>query len=331
MDRKLRIGIVGVGHFGKNHVRSLKDSQFDLIGFYDINKTTSDEVEEEFGVKQFPSYAALLKEVDVIDVVVPTLSHFEVAEEAILNGKHVFIEKPVTSSIEEALSLKELSKKYQVKIQVGHIERFNPAFTAVKDLINKPKFIELHRLGQFHPRNKDVPVVLDLQIHDIDIILNIVQSEPVEIHSSGVEIISDSPDITNSRIRFKNGCVVNMTSSRISMKQMRKLRLFQPHAYISIDFLEKKAEVVQVNNVTEKVDDPFALIMDLGEGKPKKQIFFEKPEVKPVNAMVEELNSFYNAIINDTQPEVSIDDGYSALKLAMEIIEKMNSDIEIED
>lgn len=331
MNRKLRIGIVGVGHFGKNHVRSLKDSQFDLIGFYDINKETSDKVEKEFGVKQFSSYASLLKEVDVVDVVVPTLAHFEVAEKAIINGKHVFIEKPVTSSLEEALTLKKLAKKHQVKIQVGHIERFNPAFTAVKSLINKPKFIELHRLGQFHPRNKDVPVVLDLQIHDIDIILNIVQSEPVEIHSSGVEIISDSPDITNSRIRFKNGCVVNMTSSRISMKQMRKLRLFQPHAYISIDFLEKKAEVVQVNNVTGEVDDPFALIMDLGEGKPKKQIFFEKPEVKPVNAMVEELNSFYDAIVNNTHPEVSIDDGYSALKLAFEIIEKMNSDIEAKD
>ncbi len=328
MNRKLRIGIVGVGHFGKNHVRSLTNSKYELTGFYDIDKATSDQVEKEFGVPQFPSYDALLKQVDVIDVVVPTVSHFEVAEKAVLNGKHVFIEKPVTSTLEEALKLKELAEIHQVKIQVGHIERFNPAFTAIRNLIKDPKFIELHRLGQFHPRNKDVPVVLDLQIHDIDIILNIIQSEPAEIHTSGVNIISDSPDITNSRVRFKNGCVVNMTSSRISMKQMRKLRLFQPHAYISIDFLEKKAEIVQVDDITGKeVDDPFALIMDLGEGKPKKQIFFEKPEVKPVNAMVEELHSFYDAIINNTTPEVSIEDGYEALKLAFKIIESMNSEI----
>lgn len=328
MKRKLRIGIVGVGHFGKNHVRSLKNSKYDLIGFYDIDKSTSDQVEKEFNVSQFPSYNSLLKEVDVIDVVVPTVSHFEVAEKAILSGKHVFIEKPVTSTLEEALKLKELADAHQVKIQVGHIERFNPAFTTIRDHISEPKFIELHRLGQFHPRNKDVPVVLDLQIHDIDIILNIIQSEPAEIHSSGVNIISDSPDITNSRIRFKNGCVVNMTSSRISMKQMRKLRLFQPHAYISIDFLEKTAEIVQVEDVTgREVDDPFALIMDLGEGKSKKQIFFDKPEIKQVNAMVEELHSFYDAIENDTTPEVSIDDGYSALKLAFEIIGSMNKSV----
>jgi len=322
---KLKIGIVGVGHFGKNHVRSLKNSKFELIGFYDINKETSDQVEKEFEVKQFESFDALLKEVDVVDVVVPTSSHFEVSAEAIKAGKHVFVEKPVTSTLEQALELKQLSLDHNVKIQVGHIERFNPAFTAVRESIEDPKFIEVHRLGQFHPRNKDVPVVFDLQIHDIDIVLNIVNSEIVAIYSSGVPVISDSPDITNARIEFKNGCVVNMTSSRISMKQMRKLRLFQSNAYITIDFLEKKSEIVKINEVKGEVDDPFALIMDLGEGKSKKQIFFEKPEIPMANAMIEELNSFYDSIVNDKTPVVSIDDGYKSLKLAFDIIERMNS------
>ena len=321
----LKIGILGVGHFGKNHVRSLKNGKFELVGFYDINKTTSDLVEEEFGVKQFESYEALLEKVDVIDVVVPTSSHFEVSAKAIKAGKHVFIEKPVTTSLEQALELKKLSTDFNVKIQVGHIERFNPAFTSVKEFIDNPKFIELHRLGQFHPRNKDVPVVLDLQIHDIDIVLNIVNSEISTIYSSGVPIISDSPDITNARIEFKNGCVVNMTSSRISLKQMRKLRLFQPNAYITIDFLEKKSEIVRINEVKGEVSDPFALIMDLGEGKAKKQIFFEKPKIPEANAMVEELNSFYESIVNNSTPVVSIDDGYESLKIAFEIIDKMNS------
>ena len=322
---KLKIGIVGVGHFGKNHVRSLKSSKYDLVGFYDINKDTSDQVEKEFEVKQFQSYDALLNEVDVIDVVVPTSSHFEVAARAIKAGKHVFIEKPVTTTLEEALELKKLTNDFNVKIQVGHIERFNPAFTTVRDFISDPKFIEVHRLGQFHPRNKDVPVVFDLQIHDIDIVLNIVNSEISAIYSSGVPVISDSPDITNARLEFKNGCVVNMTSSRISMKQMRKLRLFQSNAYITIDFLEKKSEIVRIKEVHGNVDDPFALIMDLGEGKSKKQIFFEKPDIPLTNAMIEELNSFYDSIVDDKTPVVSIDDGYKSLKLAFEIIERMNS------
>ena len=324
----LKIGIVGVGHFGENHVRSLKNGKFELVGFYDINETTSDKVEKEFGVSQFESYDALLKKVDVIDVVVPTSSHFEVSEKAIRAGKHVFVEKPVTTNIDQALKLKELAIKHNVKIQVGHIERFNPAFTAVQKYISNPKFIELHRLGQFHPRNKDVPVVLDLQIHDIDIVLNIVNSDIAAIYSSGVPIISDSPDITNARVEFTNGCVVNMTSSRISLKQMRKLRLFQSNAYITIDFLEKKSEIVRINDVKGKVDDPFALIMDMGEGKTKKQIFFEKPEVSQANAMIEELNSFYDSIVNNTTPVVTIDDGYQSLKLAFEIIDRMNSVID---
>ena len=323
----LKVGIIGVGHFGKNHIRCHKEGKFKLVGFYDIDKEVSDTVEKEFGISQFPAYEALLKEVDMVDIVVPTNVHFEVAKKAIIAGKHVFIEKPVTSTPDQALELKNLAIKNNVKIQVGHIERFNPAFTAIKNHINNPKFIELHRLGQFHPRNKDVPVVMDLMIHDIDIVLNVVNSKIKSILSSGVPIISDTPDITNARVEFENGCIVNMTASRISLKPMRKLRLFQSDAYLSIDFLEKKSEVVSIKQVDEIPDDPFAMIMDLGEGKPKKQIFFESPDIVDVNALVEELNSFYESILNDASPVVSIDDGYEALKLANEIMEKMNSNV----
>lgn len=323
----LKVGIIGVGHFGKNHIRCHKEGKFKLIGFYDIDKEVSDSIEKEFGIPQFPTYEALLKEVDMVDVVVPTNVHYEVAKKAILAGKHVFIEKPVTSTPDEALELKKLAFKNNVKIQVGHIERFNPAFTSIKTQIDNPKFIELHRLGQFHPRNKDVPVVMDLMIHDIDIILNVVNSKVKTILSSGVPIISDTPDITNARVEFENRCIVNMTASRISLKPMRKLRLFQSDAYLSIDFLEKKSEIVRIKQVDGIPDDPFAMIMDLGEGKPKKQIFFESPDIVDVNALVEELNSFFNSILNNSSPEVSIDDGYEALKLAYEIMEKMNSNV----
>jgi len=324
----LKTGIIGVGHFGKNHVRCHKEGKFKLIGFFDIDKEVSAKIEKEFGIRQFPTYEALLKEVDMVDVVVPTNAHFEVAKKAILAGKHVFIEKPVTSTPDEARELGRLAVKNNVKIQVGHIERFNPAFTSIKDQIGLPKFIELHRLGQFHPRNKDVPVVMDLMIHDIDIVLTILQSEVKTIHSSGVPIISETPDITNARVEFENGCIVNLTASRISLKPMRKLRLFQSDAYLTIDFLEKKSEVVSIKPVDEDLDNPFAMIMDLGEGKPKKQILFESPEIVNINALVEELNSFHSSIMNNSLPIVSIDDGYKALKLASEIMETMNRNVQ---
>lgn len=320
----LKVGIVGAGHFGKNHIRCHKLGKFELVGFFDIDKNVSNKIEQEFEIKQFESLEALIAEVDVIDVVVPTSSHFEVASKALKAGKHVFIEKPVTSTREEALELKRIASESNLKIQVGHVERFNPAFCAIKDKIKDPKFIELHRLGQFHPRNKDVPVVLDLLIHDIDIVLHLVKSKIRNVYSSGVAIISDTPDITNTRVEFENGCVANMTSSRISIKVMRKIRLFQETAYITIDFLEKKSEITEVLPVKEPVTNPFALILDLGEDKEKKEFKINKPEVKDHNAIVEELNSFHDSIINNTTPVVSIEDGYNALDLALLIIENMN-------
>jgi len=321
----LKVGLVGVGHFGKNHIRCHKLGKFELVGFFDINKELSDNIEKEFEIKQFESLEALMAVVDVIDVVVPTSSHFDVASTALKAGKHVFIEKPVTSTREEALELKRIADERNLKIQVGHVERFNPAFFAIKDKITDPKFIELHRLGQFHPRNKDVPVVLDLLIHDIDIVLHLVKSKIKNVYSSGVAIISDTPDITNARVEFENGCVANMTSSRISMKVMRKIRLFQETAYVTIDFLKKESEIIQVLPVKEPVTDPFALILDLGDDREKKQFFIDKPDIQEHNAIVEELNSFHDSIVNNTTPVVSIEDGYKALDLALLIIEKLNN------
>lgn len=262
---------------------------------------------------------------DVVDIVTPTVSHFACASEAIRKSKHVFIEKPIVTTPEEALELIELAGEAEVKVQVGHVERFNPAFGAIQEYIDRPMFIEAHRLAQFNPRGTDVPVVLDLMIHDIDIVISAVKSNIRKVHASGVNVVSDTPDIANARLEFENGAVANLTASRISLKNMRKTRIFQRDAYITVDFLDKVSEVVKMDEIDEVPDDPFALILDLGEDKKKKRIYFEKPEVKPVNAIKEELASFKDSILNNTTPLVSIEDGYQALKIAQMIIDKINS------
>jgi predicted dehydrogenase len=238
---------------------------------------------------------------------------------AVESGKHIFIEKPITKTVEEAEEIRDLVKKYDVKGQVGHVERFNPAFLAVKDKIQNPMFIETHRLAEFNPRGTDVPVVLDLMIHDLDIILSVVDSPVKEVRSSGVSVISDTPDIANARIVFENGCVANLTASRISMKNMRKSRFFQKDAYISVDFLEKKIEVVRMKDAPENPDD-FAMILQNAEGV-KKQIYFENPDVEQNNAILDELESFSKAIESDSTPVVSLRQGTEALRLAYQIIE----------
>jgi predicted dehydrogenase len=321
----IKIGIVGAGHLGKIHIRLLKEiDQYNVIGFYDENPEAAELVEKEFGIKHFDSMEALLELVDAIDIITPTITHFSCAAKSIKKSKHVFIEKPVTNTIEEAKILIGLSKEADVKVQVGHVERFNPAFIAAKDYCSNPMFIETHRLAQFNPRGTDVSVVLDLMIHDIDIILSVVKSNIKRISASGVAVVSDSPDIANARIEFDNGCVANLTASRISMKNMRKSRFFQKDAYISVDFLDKKVEVIRLMNIdTEKEIDPLAVIIDLGNGKGSKQIYFEGPTILPSNAIKMELEAFADSIISNTTPLVSIDDGYKALAVAYKIIEKM--------
>lgn len=317
----LKAGVLGAGHLGKIHLKLLKQSsKYDLIGFFDPIEENAVQVAKEFGYTYFKTIDELIDACDVIDIVTPTLNHFDCAKTAIENGKHVFIEKPVTKTIAEAEELGALIKKYHVKGQVGHVERFNPAFTAVKDKIQSPMFIESHRLAEFNPRGTDVPVVLDLMIHDIDIILSVVNSKVKEIHASGVSVISETPDISNARIEFENGCVANLTASRISMKNMRKSRFFQKDAYISVDFLEKKSEVVRMKDVPENPDE-FAMILQNAEGV-KKQIYFENPNIENNNAILDELESFADAIHNHTTPVVSLHQGTEALRVAQQIIDK---------
>ncbi|RXR20335.1 Gfo/Idh/MocA family protein [Flavobacterium stagni] len=318
----LKVGVLGAGHLGKIHLRLLQQSEhYELVGFYDENADYAEKIAAEFGYKRFDTIAKLIHAVDVIDIVTPTLSHYKCAKVAIKSGKHVFIEKPIATTVEEAEEIIALAKEYNVKGQVGHVERFNPAFTAVRDQIEQPMFIETHRLAEFNPRGTDVPVVLDLMIHDIDAILSVVRSKVVNVHASGVSVLSQSPDISNARLEFENGCVANITSSRISMKNMRKSRFFQKDAYISVDYLDKTCEVVKMKDAPEHPGD-FDMILQNAEGE-RKQIYFNNPSVEPNNAILDELEAFADAINNNTTPVVTLEDGTEALRVAYRIIEAM--------
>ncbi|SFN27769.1 Predicted dehydrogenase [Paenimyroides ummariense] len=315
----LKVGVLGAGHLGKIHLRLLnQSSKYELVGFYDPSKENAEKVSAEFGYKSFETISDLIAAVDVVDIVTPTLSHYHCAVDAIKAGKHIFLEKPISNTVEEAEHIIALAKEYNVKGQVGHVERFNPAFKAVKDKIHNPMFIETHRLAEFNPRGTDVPVVLDLMIHDIDAILSVVKSPVKNIHATGTAVISDSPDIANARIEFENGCVANVTSSRISMKNMRKARFFQKDAYISVDYLDKICEVVKMKDAPEVPGD-FDLILQNAEGV-KKQIYFDNPSVETNNAILDELETFADAINNNTTPIVTLEDGTEALRIAHRII-----------
>lgn len=316
----LKAGVLGAGHLGKIHLKLLQQSnKYELVGFYDPSKENAKKVSNEFAYRSFSTINELIDAVDVVDIVTPTLSHFECAKLAINKGCHIFIEKPITNTVQEAEAIRTLASQKHIKGQVGHVERFNPAFTAVKDMISSPMFIESHRLAEFNPRGTDVPVVLDLMIHDIDIILSVVKSPVKNVHASGVSVISNTPDIANARIEFENGCVANLTASRISMKNMRKSRFFQKDAYISVDFLEKKSEVVKMKDVPETPDE-FAMILQNAEGV-KKQIYFSNPLIKSNNAILDELESFADAIENNIKPVVTLEQGTNALRIAQQIID----------
>ena len=319
----LRIGVLGAGHLGKIHLNCLQQlsESYELIGFYDPDPRLAKLVSQEKGIKAWEKLEDLVDASDVVDIVTPTLSHFECAQTVLHKGKHLFIEKPVTHTLEEAERLLEQERAGQSQVQVGHVERFNPAFRAIESDLDRPLFIEAHRLAQFNPRGTDVPVVLDLMIHDIDVVLHSVKSKVSNIHASGVAVVSDTPDIANARIEFENGCVANLTASRISMKNMRKARFFQRDAYITVDFLEKQSERVRMQE--HSGEDPYALSLDLGDGR-KKQILFEQPEVLESNAIQEELKSLAEAINKKQDPVVTLQDGYEALRVATAILEKMS-------
>ena len=321
----LKIGILGAGHLGKIHIKCIKEiKEYDLVGFFDPSEEVTQKVADEFGIRSFGSIDELIEAAQVVDIVTPTISHFECASKSMKKFRHVFLEKPIVTTLGEASDLIKIAEEANIKVQVGHVERFNPAFVAALPYFNRPMFIESHRLAQFNPRGTDVPVILDLMIHDIDIILSVVNSNIRKISATGVAVVSDTPDIANARIEFDNGCVANLTASRISMKNMRKTRFFQKDAYISIDYLTKELEVARIKNVDPSGLSPLGFIIDLGKEKGKRQILFEKPKILATNAIKEELESFYYSIVNNTTPPVTINDGFNALDLAHRIIEKIN-------
>jgi predicted dehydrogenase len=317
----LKIGLVGAGHLGKIHLKCIQMlPEYQLLGIYDTNSDNAHKVAKEYGIQAFDKLEDLIEASDVIDIVTPTLSHFDVAVKCIRARKHIFIEKPITETSQQAKELIKLTQEADVKAQVGHVERFNPAFTQARDFIKQPMFIETHRLAEFNPRGTDVPVVHDLMIHDIDIILHIVQSPVKRIHASGVSIVSDTPDIANARIEFDNGCVANLTASRLSLKNMRKTRIFQRDAYITVDFLKKKSEVIRMEDVPANTEvEDIALLIEDGKGN-QKRIFFETPEILETNAIRDELASLADAITHNKTTAVTLEDGRDALLVAEEIL-----------
>ncbi len=317
---KLKIGLIGAGHLGKIHIKCIQENpDFDFIGFYDVASETRDSVALEYGLKAFSHVEDLVNDCDALDIVSSTSSHFELAQYAISQNKHCFIEKPVTSTLEQALQLKSILQTHPVKIQIGHVERFNPSFAAIRPFIKQPKFIEAHRLSSFNPRGRDVSVVHDIMIHDLDLICLMAKSEVKDIKANGVSLVSPLPDICNARIEFENGLVCNVTASRISMKQMRKIRIFQEDAYISIDLLEKEAQVIRL------LDDYQENTLEIETHKGQKFISLVNPEIKTVNAIAEELKSFYKSIVTDTIPEVNLDEGIQALALVDAITKQIES------
>ncbi len=323
--KKLKIGVLGAGHLGKIHIQCIlaQADLFDFIGFYDPNEQNVNATITKFDVKAFNDINDLIEACDMIDIVTPTVTHFELARQVIEAGKHVFIEKPITNTVAEAEILLALAEKQGVKIQVGHVERFNPAFLALGDTPLQPMFIEAHRLAEFNPRGTDVSVVLDLMIHDLDIVLHAVKSDIKQVHASGVCIVSATPDIANARIEFENGCVANLTASRISFKQMRKIRLFQPDAYISLDFFEKNAQIIRLYEKGSAEVPDIDTLLELETQQGTKMIHFQAPDIVPVNAIQLELASFRTAILENTRPIVNGKDGYKALKAAYMVLDAM--------
>jgi len=320
----MKVALLGAGHLGKIHLKLLKSiTDIEVVGFYDPDPKVSQQVAEEYGVPAYGSMQELIPLADAFDIVTPTLSHFECAKTAIAHNKHFFIEKPLTNTLEEAEQLMQLLEaKPHIKAQVGHVERFNPAFLAVEGRKLAPMFIEGHRLALYNPRGTDVSVVLDLMIHDIDVVLSLVKSPIRHISASGVAVISETPDIANARIEFENGCVANLTASRISVKNMRRLRMIQPGGYIAVDFLEKKAEVFHLEEDRQTAKEA-PIHFEFQTGNTTKYLIYELPQVGEVNSIKMELEEFAQAVLHDGPIRVPVRDGYEALKTAHLVLDKI--------
>jgi predicted dehydrogenase len=319
----LKIGIFGAGHLGKIHIRQwLEIENVTIVGFYDPDDQQAAATATQFGIVRFTDIEELIKAADALDIVSTTTSHYEIAKKCLQRSKHLFIEKPLAHTLDEGRELVSMVKEANVKCQVGHVERYNPAFLALGDYEVKPMFIEAHRLAQFNPRGTDVSVILDLMIHDIDVVMCLVKSPVKRISASGVSVLSETADIANARIEFDNGCVANLTSSRISLKKMRKMRLFQRDAYISVDFLEKRTEIIRLKDDGDPIG-AMDLPIEIGNGE-QKIISVEMPEILPINAIKTELAEFATAILDDKPVRVSVYDGYQAMDVAHHILKKMS-------
>ena len=314
-----KIGVVGAGHLGKIHLKILKDAPFvKLIGFFDSDPEVRKSVKSSLNIKSFSSYKELIENSDVVDIVTPTLSHYKCAKEALLANKHVFIEKPVTHTVEEVKKLITIAQITNRKVQVGHVERFNPAFTEAKKLIHHPKFIEVHRLAQFNSRGTDVSVIHDLMIHDLDIVLHIVKSPIKSINASGVSVLSNTPDIANARIEFINGCVANITSSRMSLNNVRKSRFFQKNAYVSVDFLNRSHEFIRLDSNKIPKNNLTGL-----NNQPKESVLVQTESNSKLNPIEEELKSFISSIESNINPIVDLKSAQMALQLTTDIVEQI--------
>jgi predicted dehydrogenase len=326
MTKKLNICVVGTGHLGKLHTKMFKEIEnCNLVGINDSNIGQAKIVGKEFDVNVFESINDLLNQVEAVSIAATTSAHYDLAKKCLDAGKHIFIEKPITATIPQAEEIVEIADSLDLNIQVGHIERFNPALVSMEKYINDPKFIQTDRLAQFNPRGTDVAVVLDLMIHDIDIILSLIKSKVKSIEASGVAVVSDNLDIANARILFENGAVANVTASRISQKKMRKMRIFQRDGYIALDFVTGVSEVYSLLPVDQKVKEGFISFGEIGVGDKKKRLVYEQPEQKEINALKYELQLFVNSILNKEKPVVTGNDGLRALRVAKIIIDKIES------
>ncbi|MBM4167892.1 MAG: Gfo/Idh/MocA family oxidoreductase [Ignavibacteria bacterium] len=324
--RKTKVGVVGTGHLGALHAKMYSQIESaDLIGVYDADAGKAKKVAEDFGTRAFDRLEDLLSEAEATSIVTSTKAHHEVAMKALQHGCDILIEKPITETIEQAQEIVAVAERMKKKVQVGHIERFNAAIIALEEYTLEPLFIESHRLAQFNPRGTDVAVVLDLMIHDIDLILSLVKSPVAKIDANGVAVVSDSLDIANARLQFANGCVANVTASRISQNKMRKMRLFQRDAYISVDFVQGVAEVFRLADEMRADAKGTMLLGNVDQGARKRLVLYEQPEVKEVNALKHELTLFLRSVQEDRDPPVTGKDGIEALAVAQEILKRIES------
>lgn len=321
---RIKVGVIGVGHLGEHHTRIYSGlPQAELVGIYDSDLEKAKAKAEKYKTIYFMELNQLLQKVEAVSLVVPTSSHYEVAKNVLNQGIHILIEKPITETVEQAEELIQIARKKNLTLQVGHIERFNPAFRAIENIKLEPKFIESHRLSSFVERGTDVAVILDLMIHDLDLILYLVKDKIKSVEASGVAVITETEDIANARITFEKGCVANITASRISTRPMRKLRIFQKNAYISLDFLEKKAEVYRLVKTENKESTLGKTVVgQIPVEKTGKTIIYEKPDIKSEDMLTSELSSFLQAIATRTTPLVTGEQAKQALELALEIKKK---------